>query len=149
MPATTSPLMALRFSGRLMVIQNALLRFSSSTLFPSVISCSFYLLSANINGRKTDDCKDDLRGRSSGRLLHPDLVVVKGRSPVRRDRLGAGEHVDAATAAMGLVRVDRFRDQHASAHAFEQSRGQNRLAAWIAQGHRVPIGDAQRCRIHW
>src|ERR1700729_835149 len=32
MPATTSPLMALRFSGRLMVIQNACPRFSSITL---------------------------------------------------------------------------------------------------------------------
>src|SRR4030088_3542026 len=39
MPATTSPLMALRFSGRLMVIQNACPRFSSTTLL-SVIACS-------------------------------------------------------------------------------------------------------------
>ena len=34
----TSPLMALRFSGRLMVIQNACPRFSSSTLLLSVIA---------------------------------------------------------------------------------------------------------------
>src|SRR5476649_929502 len=37
MPATTSPLMALRFSGRLMVIQNACPRFSEITLL-SVIA---------------------------------------------------------------------------------------------------------------
>src|SRR5258708_3760181 len=38
MPATTSPLMALRFSGRLMVIQNAGPRFSSITLLLPVIA---------------------------------------------------------------------------------------------------------------
>src|SRR5664279_4661140 len=37
MPATTSPLIALRFSGRLMVIQNACPRFASITLL-SVIA---------------------------------------------------------------------------------------------------------------
>src|SRR6267142_3205619 len=37
MPATTSALMALRFSGRLMVIQNACPRFSRITLLVSVI----------------------------------------------------------------------------------------------------------------
>src|SRR3954453_17709904 len=37
MPATTSALMALRLSGRLMVIQNACPRFSRITLFVSVI----------------------------------------------------------------------------------------------------------------
>src|ERR1700732_2317361 len=38
MPATTSPLMALRFSGRLMVIHSAWARFSRMTLFWSVIA---------------------------------------------------------------------------------------------------------------
>src|SRR5712671_3745282 len=38
MPAMTSPLMALRFSGRLMVIQSAFPRFSSMTLLGSVIA---------------------------------------------------------------------------------------------------------------
>jgi hypothetical protein len=38
MPAMTPPLMALRFSGRLMVIQNAGPRFSNRTLLLSVIA---------------------------------------------------------------------------------------------------------------
>src|ERR1700676_1433170 len=38
MPAMTSPLMALRFSGRLMVIQSAAPRFSRMTLLGSVIA---------------------------------------------------------------------------------------------------------------
>src|ERR1700732_4452006 len=100
MPAMTSPLRAFRFSGRLMVIQNACPRFSSSTLLLPVIACLPCLPSADINGRMTENCKDDLSARSNGwsGFLHPDLVVMEGRATVRSDRLGAGQHVDAAAA---------------------------------------------------
>src|ERR1700692_459977 len=119
MPDMTSPLRPLRFSGRLMVIQNACPRFSSFTLSLSVIASLRLPLSADINGRVASDCKEDLDGRRGGaaRLFHPDPVVVE-RSPAdRRNRLGSGEHIDATAADMGLVRVYRFRDQHAAAQA--------------------------------
>src|ERR1700690_3379288 len=106
MPDITSPLRALRFSGRLMVIQNACPRFSSFTLLWSVIAS--LPLSADISGRMARNCKEDLdgrRGRCSG-SLHPDLVVMECSPADRRHRLGAGEHIDAAAADMGLVRVN-------------------------------------------
>src|ERR1035437_3966392 len=117
MPATTSPLMALRFSGRLMVIQNACPRFSSTTLPLSVIALLARLLSANINGRMAADCKDDLSRRSSrwSGLFHPDLVVVECRTADRRDRFRSGERIDATTADVVPIPVNRFGDQHAAA----------------------------------
>src|SRR5882724_3198116 len=106
MPATTSPLMALR------------------------LPCPPDLFSADINGRMAADCKRDLkfwlRGRSS--FFDPDLVVVERGAADRRHRLGAGERIDAAAANMGLVRVNRFRDQHAAAQAVEQFCGKRGLA---------------------
>src|SRR3981081_3181755 len=113
MPAITSALMALRFSGRLMVIQNACPRFSSTTLLLSVIVLLACPLWADINGRMTADCKDDLgiRDRRPRGLFQPDFVVVECRAADRCDRGGASQRVDAATADMVLVRVDRFRDQ--------------------------------------
>src|SRR3979411_2057625 len=85
------------------------------------LPCSHYPPWADINGGMAADCKDDLRIRDRGwrGLFQPDLVVVEGRAADRRDRGGAGQRVDAATADMVLVRVDRFRDQHAAAQAIE------------------------------
>src|SRR4051794_6237056 len=122
MPATTSALMALRLSGRLMVIQNACPRFSRITLLLSAmvpLFClpSFCQVSANICGRMAVDCKQDL-GCGRG-LLHPDLVVVEGGAAEGCDCLGSGQRVDAAAADMGLVRLYGFRDQHAAAQAVE------------------------------
>src|SRR5665647_2815864 len=117
MPDITSPLRALRLSGRLMVIQNACPRFSHITLLLSVIALPALSLSADINGRMGQDCKGDLAAGCG--LLHPDLVVVESGAADRRDRAGAGQHVDAAAADMGLVRVDRFGDQHAAPQAVE------------------------------
>src|ERR1700682_2991461 len=108
MPATTSALMALRLSGRLMVIQKACPRFSRITVLRSVIialACFAHLL-ASICGRIAVDCKRDLTIGDHSRLLHPDLVVVEGRAADRCNRLGAGQRVDTAAADMGLVRLD-------------------------------------------
>src|SRR4030081_3436292 len=102
----TSPLRALRLSGRLMVIQNAGPRFSSTTLLLSFITLLASSMSANINGRMGRDCKEDLIVRSG--LPDPDLVVVEGGAADRRDRSGAGERIDTAAADMGLVGVNGF-----------------------------------------
>ena len=59
------------------------------------------------------------RSGASGRP-DPDLVVVERRAAIGRDRVGAGQRVDAAAVGIGVVRPDRFRDQHAAAHAVEQ-----------------------------
>src|SRR5712675_3185488 len=151
MPATTSPLMALRLSGRLMVIQNACPRFSRSTLFLSAISLSASSALTDINGRMAANCKRDLsfwiRRRRS--LLDPDFVVVERRPTDRRHRLGAGERIDAAAADMGLVRLNRFRDQHAAAQAIEQFCGQRGLASDIAEGDGIAVGDRKLSRIGW
>src|SRR5437899_1626131 len=106
MPPITSPLSALRFSGRLMVIQNACPRFSRITL-SSVMACSPVrcALKANICDGIACDCKRDL-GQRSG-LPGPDLVVMECGAADRRDRLRTGQHVDAAAADMVAVRVDR------------------------------------------
>src|SRR5216683_781904 len=105
MPATTSALMALRLSGRLMVIQRACPRFSRITLLWSVIvplAClPICQVSANICGRMAVDRKRDL-ARWRG-LLHPDLVVMERSTAHRRDRRGPGQRVDAAAADMRLV----------------------------------------------
>src|SRR3954453_11533750 len=113
--------MALRLSGRLMVIQKACPRFSRITLLWSVmvsLACFAHVL-ANICGRTAVDRKRDLAlARSSWRrLLHPDLVVVEGRTADRRHRIGAGQHVDAAAADMRLAGMNGLSDQHAAAQA--------------------------------
>ena len=51
--------------------------------------------------------------------FHPDLVVMESRATDRRDRFGAGQHVDAAATDMSLVRMHGFRDQDTAAHALE------------------------------
>src|ERR1700722_2134944 len=149
MPAITSPLSALRFSGRLMVIQNACPRFSSFTL-PSVIyparSFTKGTIAADICGRITGDCKDDLAVRNQCRpgLLHPHLVVMECGAADRRYGACAGERVDAAAADMGLVGMNGFRDQHAAMQAVEQFCAQRGLAAGIAEGDGVAIGNPER-----
>src|SRR2546421_8490831 len=97
-PATTSALMALRLSGRLMVIQNACPRFSRITLLLSAIVPLFCLpslvfakaslcqVSANICGRMAVDRKQDLDCGDS--LFHPDLVVVECGAADGGDCLG-------------------------------------------------------------
>src|ERR1700722_11639562 len=149
MPDMTSPLRALRFSGRLMVIQNACPRFSSFTLLLSVIASLRLPLSADISGRMASDCKEDLDGRRGrgGGLFHPDLVVMECSAADRRHRLGAGERIDAAAADMGLVRVNGFRDQHATAQAVEQSCGQRGLAPDIAKRDGIAVRNPQLRRI--
>src|SRR5665213_480237 len=141
MPPITSPLSALRSSGRLMVIQNACPRFSRFTLLLSVIAPCPLRTSADINGRTGRESKEDLgfRGRRWRNLLHPDLVVVERGAADRRHRFGAGQHVDAAAADMALVRVHRFRDQHAAAQAIEYFRGQRSLAPDIAERDGVAV----------
>src|ERR1700752_1119276 len=74
---------------------------------------------ASICGRTTVDCKRDLALARRRCLPDPDLVVVERSPAARRYRLGSREHVDAAAADMGLVGVDRLRDQHATAEALE------------------------------
>src|SRR6266404_9210940 len=105
-----------------MVIQNACPRLSSMTLLLSLIALlAFVPLSADINGRMAADRKGDLDDCRWRGLLHPDLVVMEGSTADRRHRLGAGERIDATAADMGLVRMDRFGDQHAAAQSVEQS----------------------------
>src|SRR5215211_6510908 len=149
-PATTSALMALRLSGRLTVIQKACPRFSRITLLWSVmisLACFAHAL-ANICSRMAVDRKRDLTlARSVWRFLHPDLVVVEGRAADRRDRLGAGQHVDTVAADMGLVRLDRFRDQHAAAQAVEQFCGKRRFAPDVAERHGIAVRNPERSRI--
>src|ERR1700757_724285 len=111
MPAITPALSALRLSGRLMVIQNACPRFSRRTLLSVMFPACFLAcvpLPADICGRIGADCKQDLSG--SGRLPDPDLVVVERGAAKRCDGLRPGQHVDAAPADMGLVRMDRLGD---------------------------------------
>src|SRR5229473_3748763 len=94
------------------------------------------------------DSKEDLRCRDGwSSLLHPDLVVMERRTADRCDGLGTGEHVDAATADMGFVRMHRFRDQHAAAHAIEYSCGQRRLASDIAECNGITVHDRKRSGI--
>ena len=88
-----------------------------------------------------------LTGISRAGPLHPDLVVVECSAANRSDRLGSSQHIDAATADMIFVRMDRFRDQDAAPHAFEKSCDQRSLTARIAQYDRVAICDAKRSGI--
>src|SRR6202035_5818122 len=54
------------------------------------------------------------------RPAQPHLVVMERRAAIWRDRVGASERVDAAAVGVGGIGPDRFRDQHAAAHAVEQ-----------------------------
>src|SRR5882757_5884247 len=138
MPATTSPLMALRLSGRLMVIQNACPRFSRITLLLSVIVPLACLPCTGEHLRpEAGELQADLSGRCC--LLHPDLVVMESRTADRGDCLGAGQHIDTAPADMGLVRLDRFRDQYTAAQAVEQFYGQIGLAPDISECDDVAV----------
>src|ERR1700731_30397 len=53
------------------------------------------------------------------RPTQPHLVVMERRAAIRRDRVGAGQRVDAAAVGVGRIGPHRFRDQHAAAHAVE------------------------------
>src|SRR3954453_13232230 len=148
MPAMTSPFSALRFSGRLMVIQSACPRFSVITAVVSVMARSlpWALRFAAICGSSGGRCKGNLRrgaalaprhklvrrskcARSGrDRFPDPDLVVVESGSADWRDRVRARQHVDAAVTDMILVGMNRLRDQHAAPHALEQRGNQRRLA---------------------
>jgi hypothetical protein len=44
---------------------------------------------------------------------------MEGCAADRRDRLGAGERIDAATADVIPIPVNRFRDQYATAQTIE------------------------------
>src|ERR1700761_5703436 len=125
-----------------MVIQNACPRFSVRTLLSVMALLARLLVSANISSSRTSDHKKESGGRNRRRdLPDPDLVVMERGTAYRRNRFGAGQHVDAATADMGLVRVYGFGDQHATSHALEQFCDQAGLAARVAEGDRVTIGD--------
>src|SRR6516165_3840532 len=140
MPAITSPLSALRLSGRLMVIQYACARFSRMTLSLSVIGLPVCLLPwvyvfgtgrgmtaraicgtqgpAMLPGVATVE-RSTGRERDGSGFFHPDLVVVERRPTNRRHRFAAGERIDAATADVIAIWVDRFGDQHAATQAVE------------------------------
>src|SRR4029077_17869572 len=99
-------------------------------------------MSANICGRMAADRKRDLaRGRD---LLDPDLVVMEGGAADGCDRRGPGQRVDAATADMGLVRLDRFGNQHAAAKAVEHLDGQISLAPDVAECDNLAVDDTKR-----
>src|SRR5262249_8549419 len=119
MAAITSPFSALRFSGRLMVIQNACPRFSAMTLDVSCLAPSLPCFDeANICGRSAEERKRYLRRSASTQfaqnacasgargLAQPDLVVVECGAADRRDRVRARQHVDAAAADVILVRMN-------------------------------------------
>src|SRR3954453_13627139 len=130
MPAMTSPFSALRFSGRLMVIQSACPRCSVITALVSVIARSlpWLLFSGHLRqlGRKvqgqsaarrrfsasTQTCGQSKRVCGSGRdrFPDPDLVVVESGAADRRDRVRARQHVDAAVTDMVLVGMNGLRD---------------------------------------
>jgi hypothetical protein len=42
--------------------------------------------------------------------VQPDFVVVKGRAAERRDRIGAGQAVDAAAVGVSRIGPERFGD---------------------------------------
>src|SRR6516225_1573813 len=44
------------------------------------------------------------------RFVQPDFVVVKGRAAERRDRIGAGQAVDAAAVGVSRIGPERFGD---------------------------------------
>src|SRR5581483_4979387 len=141
MPAITSPLIALRLSGRLMVIQNACPRFSRMT----ELSVMVYPLVCFLRWKHSRDwppTASAFSGRSV-RLPDPDLVVVERGAADRRHRLGAGEHVDASAADMLAILMDRFRDQHAAPHAIEILRDQRGLASGVTERHGIAVGNAE------
>ena len=72
------------------------------------------------------DCKREL-GCGCG-LPDPDLVVMECRAAHRSNGFGPCQHVDAAAADMGLVRMDGFGDQDAAAYTVEQFCGQRGFA---------------------
>ena len=71
------------------------------------------------------------------RLPHPHLIVVKRRAAERRDGVGAGQRIDAAAVGVSRIGPDRFRDQHAAAHAVEQFGVEAHFAAPIAERDHV------------
>src|SRR5215218_5226788 len=73
----------------------------------------------------------------------PDLVVMERRSTIGSDRIGTGHRVDALAIRIGVVRPDRFGDQHASPHALEQAGVQPHLPARVANHHLGPVPDAK------
>ena len=154
MPAMTSPLSALRLSGRLMVIQNACPRFSRMTLcvigHGPTRSC-FATMLASICGRTTVDCKREFGACAKLRwrgFSDPDLVVVEGRAADRRDRFGAGQRVDAACRRYG--RWLGWTDSAISTPRRTPSNNlgdQRGLAPGVAERHGIAVGDVERSRI--
>src|SRR5580693_9699508 len=78
------------------------------------------------------------------RPTQPYLVVMERRAAIRRDRVGAGQRVDAAAVGVSRIRPQRFRDQHAAAHAAEYFCVNLHLAAAIAERHLFAIDDTER-----
>jgi CspA family cold shock protein len=60
-----------------------------------------------------------LQGLTSGGAFEPYPVVVEGGTPERRNRIGAGERVDATSVGEAGVREDRLGDQDAAPHALK------------------------------
>lgn len=59
------------------------------------------------------------RGPALAFALDPHVIVVKRRTAERRDRIGAGERIDAPATGMRSVRPKPFRDQDATLYAGE------------------------------
>src|SRR5260370_7726113 len=79
---------------------------------------------------------DDTRSQ-----VDPDLVAMKSGAAIWRDRIGAGQCIDAPAIRIGVVGPDRLCDQHTTAHAVVKPRMEADLAASIAEHHLVAPDD--------
>src|ERR1700736_7003133 len=79
------------------------------------------------------------RFRSPG-PFHPDPIVVEGGAAERRDRVGAGERIDAAAVLEARVGKYRFGDENPAPDAREHGGVQPHFTAPIAEPDLVAMG---------
>ena len=85
-----------------------------------------------------------MRATRQAVFRRPHPIVVEGSAAERGDGVGAGQRVDAAAVGVGGIGPDRFRNQHAAAHAVENFGVDLHLAALVAERDVVAVGDAER-----
>ena len=74
--------------------------------------------------------------------LDPNLIVMKSRAAVRRDRIGASQRIYTAAVRIRVIGPDRLSDQHTAADPVIKPRMEADLAALIAEHHRVVVTDS-------
>ena len=73
----------------------------------------------------------------------PDVDVVEGRATAGCRLIGARQSVDAAAVFEGIIRPDRFRNDHAASQTRKEANVQCHPAPFISDPRLLTVHEAQ------